>query len=100
MIDDSTIFKIAPKSVGKKSEPKDRVPDLDEIKDIWREIDKSKCYPTTRNTLKLIMLTGARISEVRRMEKCDLNLKKVFGLYLKKKARPTPKLYAPLLLKH
>jgi len=96
MIENSSVFNIAPKSVGKKSEPKDRVPDLDEIKDIWSEIDKSKCYPTTRNTLKVIMLTGARISEVRRMEKCDLNLKKGIWTVPKEKSKTNSKITRPL----
>lgn len=96
IIENSSIFNIAPKSVGKKSQPKDRVPDLGEIKMIWAEIDKSKCYPTTRNALKLIMLTGARISEVRRMEKCDLNFKKGTWTVPKLKSKTNSKIVRPL----
>ena len=96
IIENSSILNIAPKSVGKKSQPKDRVPDLGEIKMIWAEIDKSKCYPTTRNALKLIMLTGARISEVRRMEKCDLNFKKGTWTVPKVKSKTNSKIVRPL----
>ena len=96
IIEDSSIFKIAPKSVGKKSESKDRVPDLDEIKDIMSEIDKSKCFPSTRNALKVTILTGARISEVCKMQLCDLNLKKGIWTVPKEKSKTNTKIVRPL----
>jgi len=95
-IENSCIFNIAPKSVGRKSDPKDRVPDLDEIKEIWGGINKSKCNPTTRNALKLVILTGARISEVRLMEERDLNLKKGVWVVPKEKSKTNCKITRPL----
>ncbi|WP_284306531.1 hypothetical protein [Shewanella glacialipiscicola] len=70
------IIHIYPRDVGANSVTGERVPSIDELKVIWNEIDKSRCYPTTGNVIKLCMLTGARMSEVRLMEKKDLDLEK------------------------
>jgi len=96
VIENSTIFNIAPKSVGKKSEPKDRVPELSEIKTIMQEVDKSKCFPSTRNALKLIILTGARLSEVRRMELQDLDFKKMIWTVPREKSKTKKKIIRPI----
>ena len=50
------------------------------MKVILKEIDRSKCYRTTGNAIKLCMLTAARLGEVRNMERKDINFKK--GLWI------------------
>ncbi|MBA6250980.1 site-specific integrase [Colwellia sp. MB3u-55] len=73
-IDAFSVFSITTKKVGKESKPVDRYPELHELKIILNGIDKSGCYPSTRNTIKVAMLTAARCQEVRHMEVNDLDL--------------------------
>lgn len=90
------IIHIYPRDVGANSVIGERVPSIDELKVIWNEIDKSRCYPTTGNVIKLCMLTGARMSEVRLMEKKDLDLEKKIWTVPKEKSKTKRKIVRPL----
>ena len=90
------IIHIYPRDVGANSVTGERVPSIDELKVIWNEIDKSRCYPTTGNVIKLCMLTGARMSEVRLMEKKDLDLEKKIWTVPKEKSKTKRKIVRPL----
>lgn len=61
-------------SIGLPAGSRDRTPSIEEIKLIFSELDRTKCNPTTINTIKAIALTGARNGEIREMEKNDIDL--------------------------
>lgn len=96
IISSSTILMIAPKDVGKASEVGDRVVSPDEIAIIWDTLDKLKCYPTTKNALKLATLTGARLGEIRHMEACDIDLDAKLWTIPKEKSKTKKKFVRPL----
>jgi len=96
LISSTSLLAIAPKDVGLASEDGDRVVDLDELKVIWKEINKSKCYDSTGNSIKLCMLTAARLGEVRNMERKDVDLKKSLWTVPKEKSKNKKKIIRPL----
>jgi integrase len=95
-ISGSDLILIPPKSVGKKSEIGDRVLSQDELKKVWSLIDRSKCYPTTRNVIKACMLFGARLGEVRNMEAEDINFKSKVWTIPKEKSKTKKKIIRPI----
>ncbi len=96
LISNSTILMISPRDVGKSSQTGDRVVSPEEVKVIWRELAASKCYPTTKNTIKLASLTGARLGEVRHMEIGDLDLKNRIWRIPKEKSKTKVAFIRPL----
>ncbi|MGB1199548.1 MAG: tyrosine-type recombinase/integrase [Thalassotalea sp.] len=92
----SALLMIAPKDVGKSSEVGDRVVWPEEIRMIWASLDKSKCYPTTKNAIKLATLTAARLGEIRHMEICDIDLEKKLWTIPKEKSKTNKKFVRPL----
>jgi len=96
IITSSTLLMIAPKDVGKASEIGDRVVELEEIRTIWSTLDKSKCYPTTKNSIKLASLTAARLGEIRHMEIADIDLDKKIWTVQKQKSKTGKKIIRPL----
>ncbi|WP_068547566.1 tyrosine-type recombinase/integrase [Thalassotalea crassostreae] len=75
IIESTPLLSIATKDIGSNSAIGERVVSPEEIRTVWRELDKSKCYPTTANSIKLASLTGARLGEIRHMKKDHLDLK-------------------------
>ena len=96
IISSSELLMIAPKDVGKSSEVGDRVVTPDEIKTIWSALDKSKCYPTTKNAIKLATLTAARLGEIRHMEIGDVDLDNKLWTIPKEKSKTKKKFVRPL----
>jgi len=73
--------------MGKSSEVGDRVVTPEEIRIICSALDKSKCYPNTKNAIKLATLTAARLREIRHMEICDVDLNKKLWTIPKHKSK-------------
>ena len=96
IISSSSILMIAPKDVGKASEVGDRVVTPEEIQTIWSALDKSKCYPTTKNAIKLATLTAARLGEIRHMEICDVDLTKNIWTIPREKSKTKKKFSRPI----
>ena len=96
IISSSSILMIAPKDVGRTSEIGDRVVTAKEIRCIWSALDKSKCFPTTKNAIKLASLTAARLGEVRHMELCDVDLVNKTWSIPKHKSKMKKKFTRPL----
>ncbi|MBA6356801.1 MULTISPECIES: site-specific integrase [unclassified Colwellia] len=96
IISSSTILMIAPKDVGKASEIGDRVVSPKEVLVIWKALNQSKCYPTTKNAIKLAILTGARLGEIRHMEACDIDLNTKLWTIPKAKSKTNKKFVRPL----
>lgn len=63
-------------SIGTPANIRNRTPSIEEIKLIFSELDRTKCNPTTINTIKALALTGARNGEIRQMVKSDIDLDK------------------------
>ena len=87
---------LATKSVGHNSNIKDRTPSVPEIQQILREIERSQCLVTTKNTVKFIMFTGARCGEVREMEITDIDFKNQLWTLPAEKSKTKVKIIRPL----
>ncbi|MBA6383645.1 site-specific integrase [Colwellia sp. BRX10-6] len=72
----SHMLTIKTSSIGSPANKRDRTPTIEEIKQIFTELDRSQRNPTTINTIKALALTGARNGEIRQMEKKDIDLDK------------------------
>ncbi|MGV2874022.1 tyrosine-type recombinase/integrase [Colwellia sp. E150_009] len=59
-------------SIGVASKPRERTPSIEEIQSFFLALDRTKCNPSTINTIKALALTGARNSEIRTMERKDI----------------------------
>jgi len=82
--------------VGDTPNVGDRTPTIKEIKDIVTEFHRTKCYPTTINVVKLIMLTGARCGEARTMEKQDINFEDKLWTVPKNKCKTNTRIIRPI----
>lgn len=77
----STCLDIPIKAIGDYQSARQRVLEWDEIALLWRQIESSKATPACKVCVQLLILTGARNSEIReaRRNEFDLN-KKVWFL--------------------
>lgn len=88
LIKHHALDEIETKTVGVSPNVGDRAPSIKEIKMIMAEFDRTKCYQTAINTVKMLILTGARCGEIRRMEKQDIDFETaIWTIYLKRKVK-------------
>lgn len=96
LIKHHSLDEIETRSVGVSSNVGDRAPSIKEIKMIMAEFDRTKCYPTTINTVKMLILTGARCGEIRRMERQDIDFETGIWTVPKDKSKTRTKIIRPL----
>lgn len=65
LIDGSPVMNLLVKDVGEKSSIGSRVLSLDEVAKTWLEIERAKASPANKICIQLLILTGARQSEIR-----------------------------------
>lgn len=65
LVDGSPVMNLLIKDVGEKSSIGSRVLSLDEVAKTWLEIERAKASPANKICIQLLILTGARQSEVR-----------------------------------
>lgn len=99
LIKNHSLDEIETRSVGVSPNVGDRAPSIKEIKMIMAEFDRTKCYPTTINTVKMLMLTGARCGEIRRMERQDIDLETGLWTVPRAKSKTNNKIIRPLGVK-
>jgi integrase len=99
LIKHHSLDEIETRSVGVSPNVGDRAPSIKEIKEIMAQFDRTKCYPTTINTVKMIILTGARCGEIRRMEKKDIDLETGIWTVPRDKSKTKSKIIRPLGIK-
>ena len=96
MINHHSLEEIETRSVGATPNVGDRAPSIKEIKMIMAEFDRTKCYPTTINTVKMLIFTGARCGEIRRMEKKDIDFETGIWTVPRDKSKTKNKIIRPL----
>ncbi|WP_340678515.1 integrase arm-type DNA-binding domain-containing protein [Paraglaciecola sp.] len=65
LVDGSPVMNLLIKDVGEKSSIGSRVLSLDEVAKTWLEIERAKASPANKICIQLLILTGARQSEIR-----------------------------------
>ena len=74
VIDNSSIMRISPKDVGVRSETGSRVLTYGELARIWVAIERSRAATSNKLLHQMLMLWGARVSELRLAERKEFDL--------------------------
>jgi len=74
VIDSCELMKIHPKDVGRRSEVGERVLTFNELAQIWIAIERSRASPANKLLHQMLMLWGARVSELRLATKIEFDL--------------------------
>lgn len=75
-INKSKVLDIQLKAVGVSSTVGQRTLDLDEVAKLWIEIGRTKATPAIKSCLKLLIILGARNSEIREAKRKEFDLTK------------------------
>lgn len=73
-IDTCSVMRISPKDVGCKPEVGDRVLTYNELAMLWLAIERSRAATSNKLLHQMVMLWGARLSEVRLAERREFDL--------------------------
>ncbi|MGM1186183.1 tyrosine-type recombinase/integrase [Serratia liquefaciens] len=74
-IPDCSVMKVEPRDVGSRSETGDRVLTYFELADIWIAIERSRASTSNKLLHQMLMLWGARLSELRLSERSEFDLR-------------------------
>ncbi|MBS0883606.1 integrase family protein [Pantoea sp. JGM49] len=74
IIDNSSIMRIAPRDVGVRAETGSRVLTYSELAQIWIAIERSRATTSNKLLHQMLMLWGARVSELRLSERKEFDL--------------------------
>ena len=77
VISGSKVFDIQLKAIGEKSTVGQRTLALHEVAKIWIEIGRTKATPATKCCTKLLLIFGARNSEIRNAKRSEFDLKEM-----------------------
>lgn len=76
-IPDSSVMKVEPRDVGSRSETGDRTLTYFELADIWVAIERSRASTSNKLLHQMLMLWGARLSELRLSERHEFDLREM-----------------------
>ncbi len=74
IIDSASIMRISPRDVGARSETGTRVLTYGELAQIWLAIERSRAATSNKLLHQMLILWGARVSELRLSERSEFNL--------------------------
>lgn len=74
VIDSASIMRIAPRDVGVRAETGSRVLTYSELAQIWIAIERSRAATSNKLLHQMLMLWGARVSELRLSERKEFDL--------------------------
>ena len=104
VISGSKVFDIQLKAIGEKSTVGQRTLALNEVARVWLEIGRTKATPATKNCTKLLMIFGARNSEIRTARRSEFDLSEMLWTLPVDRSktskiirRPIPELAAQLI---
>ncbi|HFT7668117.1 TPA: tyrosine-type recombinase/integrase [Serratia marcescens] len=105
-IPDCSVMKVEPRDVGSRSETGDRILTYFELAEIWIAIERSRASTSNKLLHQMLMLWGARLSELRLSERHEFDLREMLWTVPKEHSktgkeirRPIFKLIEPLLEK-
>jgi integrase len=95
-IDDSLALRIELKAVGKSSEVGQRTLSLNEVAKVWIEVTRSKATPAIKNCVKLLILFGARNTEIREARISEFDLTEMIWTLPKERSKTKKILRRPI----
>lgn len=95
-IKDSACLHIPIKAIGTYQSKRERVLEWSEVAGLWRQIESSRATPKTKACVQLLILTGARNSEIREAPRSEFNLKDAVWIIPADRAKTSRGIRRPL----
>lgn len=87
------------KAIGAHQNRRERVLEWSEVAGLWRQIESSKATPKCKVCVQLLILTGARNSEIREAERSEFDLENAMWVLPKKRSKTKKAIRRPLSTK-
>ena len=95
-ISNSHCLDIPIKAIGAHQNRRERVLEWNEVVGLWRQIESSKATPKCKICVQLLILTGARNSEIREAERSEFDLDNAFWVLPKERSKTKKAIRRPL----
>ena len=95
-IENSHCLDIPIKAIGAHQTRRDRVLEWKEVVGLWRQIESSKSTPKCKICVQLLILTGARNSEIREASRSEFNLDDALWILPKNRSKTKKAIRRPL----
>jgi len=95
-ISNSHCLDIPIKAIGAHQNRRDRVLEWSEVAGLWRQIESSKATPKCKICVQLLLLTGARNSEIREACRSEFDLENALWILPKKRSKTKKAIRRPL----
>ncbi|MGJ8694217.1 MAG: tyrosine-type recombinase/integrase [Thalassotalea sp.] len=92
----SHIIDMPIKAVGAHQISRDRCLEWEEVVGLWRQVEASKSTPKCKVCVQLLLLTGARNSEIREASRTEFNLKNKLWILPEERSKTGKKIRRPL----
>ncbi len=96
MINDCHLIDIPIKAIGSHQNRRERCLEWDEVVGLWRQVISSKSTPKCKTCVQLLLLTGARNSEVREAMRSEFNLEKELWILPPERSKTKKQIRRPL----
>lgn len=95
-IPDCSVMKVEPRDVGSRSETGDRILTYFELADIWVAIERSRASTSNKLLHQMLMLWGARLSELRLAERHEFDLREMVWTVPKEHSKTGKEIRRPI----
>ena len=95
-IENSHCLDIPIKAIGAHQTRRERVLEWKEVAKLWRQIESSKSTPKCKICVQLLILTGARNSEIREADRSEFNLEDALWILPKHRSKTKKAIRRPL----
>ncbi|MGP0909899.1 tyrosine-type recombinase/integrase [Serratia sp. CY81593] len=95
-IPDCSVMKVDPRDVGSRSETGDRILTYFELAEIWIAIERSRASTSNKLLHQMLMLWGARLSELRLSERHEFDLREMLWTVPKEHSKTGKEIRRPI----
>lgn len=95
-IPDCSVMKVEPRDVGSRSETGDRILTYFELAEIWIAIERSRASTSNKLLHQMLMLWGARLSELRLSERHEFDLREMLWTVPKEHSKTGKEIRRPI----
>ena len=95
-IPDCSVMKVEPRDVGSRSETGDRILTYFELAEIWIAIERSRASTSNKLLHQMLMLWGARLSELRLSERHEFDLREMIWTVPKEHSKTGKEIRRPI----
>ena len=95
-IPDCSVMKVEPRDVGSRSETGDRILTYFELAEIWIAIERSRASTSNKLLHQMLMLWGARLSELRLSERHEFDVREMIWTVPKEHSKTGKEIRRPI----